>query len=71
MLPVVMAAAHYEPILRPDYLGANLEPTRNQAVGHRAGMERGVPDICHLAGEQSPGLAPICPVVIGDSARTS
>ena len=35
-----------------------------QAVGHGPGMQRPVPDIGHVAGEQRPCLAPVGPVIV-------
>ena len=40
------------------------KPQAIQALGHRAGMKRAVPDVGDGAGEQRPGLAPVGPVVV-------
>ena len=43
---------------------ADREAAGDQALGDRGGVQRPVPDVGDLAGEQRPGLAPVGPVVV-------
>ena len=69
MLPVVIAAPECEAALRPDNLRPNIEAAPDQTLRHRGGVDRRVPDIDHIAGEQAPRLAPVGAVVVRDLAR--
>ena len=64
MLPVVVAAGEHQPLLAPDDLAADGEAAGLQALGDGGGVQRAVPGVDDLAGEQRPGLAPVRPVVV-------
>ena len=68
MLPVIVAAADDQALLGPDDLGADGEALRDQALGDRRGVQRAVPDIGDVAGEQRPGRAPVGAIVVLDLA---
>ena len=68
MLPVIVAAAEHKPVLGPDDLRADVEARGLEALGDGAGVERAMPDIGDVAGEQRPGLAPVGAVVVSDLA---
>ncbi len=64
VLPVVVTPPEHQPVLGPDDLRPDLEARRDQALGHRRGVQGAVPHVCDVAGEQRPGLAPVRPVVV-------
>ena len=64
MLPVVVAAAEHQALLGPDDLAADGEASDLEALGDRRGLQRAVPDIGDVAGEQRPGVAPVGAVVV-------
>ena len=64
VLPVIIAAAQHQPVLGPDDLRADVEAAGVEALGHRRGVQRAVPDIGDVAREQRPGLAPVGAVVV-------
>jgi hypothetical protein len=68
MLPVIIAAAQDQLALVPDNLGAQLKLGRDQALAHHASEQTGVPNVSHLAREESPRFAPIGIVVVQDLA---
>jgi len=64
VLPVVIATAENEALLGPDDLRPDVEAYRHEALGHLCRVQRTVPDIGDIAGEQRPSLAPVGPVVV-------
>ena len=64
MLPVVVAAAEHQPLLGPDDLAADGEAGRLEALGDGRRVQRAMPDVGDVAGEQRPGLAPVGAVVV-------
>ena len=69
MLPMVVAAGEHQPLLGPDDLAADGEAAGLEALGDGGGVQRPVPDVGDLAGEERPGLAPVGPVVVHHLAR--
>src|SRR5690242_10746241 len=70
MLPVIIAAADHQSLLRPDDLGADGKVLTDQTFGNRPGMQRGVPDIRDVAGEERPGGGPVRALVVRYFANT-
>src|SRR5450759_3316770 len=66
MLPVVIAAAHYKSLLRPNNLRADAETLAYEALGDSRGVQGAVPNVGNVAGEQSPCGSPVCLVVVTD-----
>src|SRR5689334_21250208 len=64
MLPVVIATAEDQPVLRPDDLRANAEARCGEALGNCPGVECAVPHVGNLAGEQRPCLSPVGAIVV-------
>ena len=69
MSPVIIAAADHQPRLVPDDLRPDGKARARQTLGHRRGVQRPVPDVCDIPGEQRPGLAPVGAVVVHHSAH--
>src|SRR5215472_9239384 len=64
VLPVIIAAAHREMLLRPDDLRAQLEPASRQPGGDDIAVHRPMPDIGGISREQRIGLLPIGAIVV-------
>ena len=64
VLPVVVAAAEHQPLLRPDDLGADGEAGSLEALGDGRGVQCAVPDVGDVAGEERPGFPPVGAVVV-------
>src|SRR5450759_5953234 len=69
MLPVIGTPAEDQRLFGPDDLRADLEPGRLETLGDDGGMETAVPDIGDIAGQEGERLAPVSPVVVGNSAE--
>src|SRR5215471_12380188 len=68
VLPVIIAAAQREMLLRPDDLSAQLEPATRQAGGDDIAVHRPMPDIGGISREQRIGLLPIGAIVVENFA---
>src|SRR5215472_2747434 len=68
VLPVIIAAAQREMLLRPDDLSAQLEPTPRHPGGDDIAVHRPVPDIGRISREQRIGLPPIGAIVVENFA---
>ena len=64
MLPMVIAAAQGEVLLGPDDLSARLQPAAGQIGGDNVTVERPVPDISDIPGEQRISLSPVGAIVV-------
>jgi hypothetical protein len=64
MAPMEITAAHHQRRLHPDDLGARQELHGAQRLVHLRTMQAAMPDIADHVGEQCPGLAPVCPIVV-------
>src|SRR5215471_7600509 len=64
MLPMIIAAAQREMLLRPDDLRAQLEPATRQPGGGDIAMHRPMPDIGGISREQRIGLLPVGAIVV-------
>ena len=63
-----MPPGENQTFLGPDDLGADVEAAGDKAFRDRGRVQRPVPDIGHIAGEEGPGLAPVGAVVVQDHA---
>lgn len=69
MLPVIMAPAECEPILRPDDLGAHGKARGFDRLFDLAGVQAGVPDVGDRSRKERPGFPPIVLVIVDDLAE--
>src|SRR5262249_35557800 len=68
VLPVVVATAQREVLFDPHDLGSRLQPESRQAGGDDISMQRTVPDISDIPGEQPIGLPPVGTIIIENRA---
>src|SRR6516165_6270162 len=64
VLPVIIATAQREMLLRPDDLRAQLEPTSCQPDGGDVAEQSRVPDISDIASKQCISLPPVGAIVV-------
>src|SRR5947209_15719711 len=64
MLPMVIAAAQGEVLLGPDNLSARLQPAAGKIGGDKVAVQRPVPDISDIPGEQRISLSPVGAIVV-------
>src|SRR6266446_2320022 len=64
MLPMVIAAAEGEVLLGPDDLRTRLQPAAGQIGGDNIAVQRPVPNISDVPGEQRISLLPVSAIVV-------
>src|SRR5215831_798838 len=69
VLPVIIAAAQREMLLRPHDLSAQLEPATRQPGGGDIAVHRPMPDIGGISREQRIGLLPVGAIVVRSEER--
>src|SRR6266436_4604655 len=66
VLPVVMAPAECEAVLRPNDLGAHAEARGFERLFDLTRMQTRMPDVCDRSRKKGPGFPPVCLVVVDD-----
>src|SRR5262249_31792920 len=66
VLPVVVAARDYQPLLGPDDLRADVVAGLDQTLSHLRGENASMPDVGDVSIEEANGLGPIEAIIILD-----